>query len=317
MPYYNPYVVVVQQPMVYDYSQPISTIAPMPSQSVADPAISLFDQGRDAFRAGNYTSALSLTNQALRTLPNDPALHEFRSLALFAQGRFEDAAAPLYAVLSVGPGWDWPTMIGLYPDVDTYTRQLRALESYVTQNPRSAAARFVLAYHYLTAGHVEPAIGQLRRAVQLQPRDTLSSQLLQMLEKAGQPAQAAPAGAAQPAGPVLNGPEPVAGAPVAAAKVEGNLAGDWTAEPGQDMSIRLSFPEGNQFVWQVTRQGKTQEIRGDRTYGNGLLTLAQTGDQAQQPPMVGRVTWQDENHFTFKVIGGPPNDPGLNFTKAP
>ena len=285
---------------------------------MADPAISLFDQGREAFKAGNYTSALSLTDQALRTLPNDPALHEFRSLALFAQGRFEDAAAPLYAVLSVGPGWDWPTMIGLYADPETYTRQLRALESYVSQSPQSAAARFVLAYHYLTAGHVEPAIGQLRRVVQLQPKDTLSAQLLQQLDKAGQPGGAPALGAAQPAAPALNGPEPVAGAPVvAASKVEGSLAGNWTAEPGQDTSIRLSFEAGNQFVWQVTRQGKTQEIRGDRTYGNGLLTLAQPGDQAQQQPMVGRITWQDENHFTFKVIGGPPNDPGLTFTKSP
>jgi hypothetical protein len=33
--------------------------------------------------------------------------------------------------------------------------------------------------------------------------------------------------------------------------------------------------------------------------------------------MVGRVTWVDENHFTFKVIAGPPNDPGLSFTKSP
>ena len=175
----------------------------------------------------------------------------------------------------------------------------------------------MLAYHYLTAGHVEPAIGQLRRVVQLQPKDTLSAQLLQQLDKAGQPGEAPAPGAAQPAAPALNGPEPVAGAPVAASKVEGNLAGNWTAEPGQDTSIRLSFEGGNQFVWQVTRQGKTQEIRGDRTYGNGLLTLAQTGDQAQQQPMVGRITWQDENHFTFKVIGGPPNDPGLTFTKSP
>ena len=51
---------------------------------MADPAISLFDQGREAFKTGNYTSALSFTDQALRSLPNDPALHEFRSLVLFA-----------------------------------------------------------------------------------------------------------------------------------------------------------------------------------------------------------------------------------------
>ena len=37
----------------------------------------------------------------------------------------------LYVVLTAGPGWDWATMVGLYPDVDTYTRQLRALEAAI------------------------------------------------------------------------------------------------------------------------------------------------------------------------------------------
>jgi hypothetical protein len=34
-------------------------------------------------------------------------MQEFRALAHFAQGRHKQAAAPLYAVLSVRPGWDW------------------------------------------------------------------------------------------------------------------------------------------------------------------------------------------------------------------
>ena len=48
-------------------------------------------------------------------------LHEFLALVFFAQGKYDQAAAPLYAVLSVGPGWDWTTLSGMYPDVDTYT----------------------------------------------------------------------------------------------------------------------------------------------------------------------------------------------------
>ena len=65
-------------------------------------------------------------------------MHEFLALAYFAQGKYQQAAAPLYAVLSVRPGWDWTTLSGMYPDVDTYTRQLRALEAYVRSNPDSA-----------------------------------------------------------------------------------------------------------------------------------------------------------------------------------
>ena len=43
-------------------------------------------------------------------------------------------------------------LIGLYPNVNVYTAQLRALEAYCKANPQSATSRFVLAYHYLTEG---------------------------------------------------------------------------------------------------------------------------------------------------------------------
>ena len=111
-------------------------------------------------------------------MPNDTTLHEFLALVLFAQGQYEQAAAPLYAVLSVGPGWDWTTLSGMYPDVATYTGQLRKLEAYITANPRSANARFVLAYEYLCEGHDENALAQLKQVVKLQPGDTLSAQLI-------------------------------------------------------------------------------------------------------------------------------------------
>src|SRR4029077_3031087 len=140
-------------------------------------------QARDAFKQEDFTRALDLTDQALRQSPNDPTLHEFRALTLFALKRYDEAAAALYAVLSVGPGWDWTTLISLYNNPETYTQQLRALESLCTQNPEWAASRFVLAYHYLTQGHPEAALTQLKAVVALQPKDQLSAQLVQQLEQ--------------------------------------------------------------------------------------------------------------------------------------
>src|SRR5947209_3176214 len=118
-------------------------------------------------------------------MPTYTTLHEFLALVLFAQGNYEQAAAPLYAVLSVGPGWDWTTLSGMYPDVETYTRQLRNLEAYLKANSKSAQGRFVLAYQYLCEGHIDDAVDQLKQVVQLQPGDTLSAQLLAHFQPSG------------------------------------------------------------------------------------------------------------------------------------
>jgi tetratricopeptide (TPR) repeat protein len=317
--YDNPYYTAsatTAQPLVYNYSQPIDPTSEPPPQEVTEQALSTFDQARDAFKSGDYTAAIDLTDQALRQSPNDPTLHEFRALVLFAQQRYDEAATSLFAVLSVQPGWDWTTMIGLCPDLETYTRQLRALEEYAGRNPQSAPARFVLAYLYMTQGHIDAAIGQLKDVRQLQPRDTLTAQLLEHLERAEHsPTASAPGATASsppPAGSTVPAP---GGTAIPSPAAERNLAGTWTAEPGSGTSIALSFPDARRFVWKVTRQGKSEEFQGDRTYGNGILTLAQ-GGQANGPPMVGRVSWQDDTHFTFKLMGGPPGDPGLTFSKS-
>ena len=175
----------VNQPVVavpYDYSQPIDTTGAPASATVADPAMATFDAARASFKQGDYDQALQQTDDALAKLPNDTALHEFRALCLFALGRYDEAAATLYAVLSVGPGWDWTTLIGLYPDVDVYTAQLRALEAYCNANPTRPPPRFVLAYHYLTQGHTEAAVDVLKQVVALKPSDTLSAKLLRQLD---------------------------------------------------------------------------------------------------------------------------------------
>ncbi len=281
----------------YNYSQPISTTAPPPEQAVASQSASALDQARDAFKAGDYSKALQLDQQALAQAPNDTSLHEFLGLVYFAQGKYDQAAEPLYAVLSVGPGWDWTTMSGMYPDVETYTGQLRALEASVRANPDSAPARFVLAYQYLVQGHDQNAVDQLKVAVKLQPGDTLSAQLIAHLQ---------PTGAAQPASAET--------APSAAPADLAKLSGSWTATPAKDAKVTLAINENGKFSWDVSSTGKPPTtIAGTSTLADGVLTLAAQG--GQQGTLTGRVASQDADHFTFRLVGGPPSDPGLSFAR--
>ena len=39
--------------------------------------MTVFDSGRETFKNGDYAKALELVDQALKTTPNDAALHEF------------------------------------------------------------------------------------------------------------------------------------------------------------------------------------------------------------------------------------------------
>ncbi len=185
----------------------------------------------------------------------------------------------------------------MYPDVDTYTRQLRALEAYVKANPDSAQAHFVLAYQYLAQGHDPNAIAQLKEVVKLQPGDTVSAQLI---------------AAFQPSGG--NPPPPAEAAPAAAPAVEGKLAGTWSATPAQDAKIALAIQDDGTFTWTATGPGKPpMNIAGKSTFADGTLTLAAQGGQAGA--LVGQVAWQDADDFTFRLVGGPANDPGLKFSR--
>jgi hypothetical protein len=204
IPYSDPYYIPPETPPAvagFDYSQPIPVAdselldaetndlpAPQPDTqpSEADAntsaATAQFDAARQAFLAKQYDQALQLIDKAIPLSPGDPTLHEFRALVLFALQRYKEAAGTLYPVLAVGPGWDWQTMRGLYPDEQTYTDQLHALEQFARTHPQDAACRFVLAYHCLVLGYPDAAAKALKQVVALEPRDQLSARLLQQLE---------------------------------------------------------------------------------------------------------------------------------------
>jgi tetratricopeptide (TPR) repeat protein len=318
MAYVNPYLSTGYATLPYDYSQPISTVAVAPTQSVTDQSGALFSQARDSFKSGDVNLALQQADSALALNPNDTSLHEFRALCLFALGRYDEAAVPLYAVLAVGPGWDWPTLIGLYPNAEIYTTELRRLEAYTTANPQSSTSRFVLAYHYLTEGFNDAAAAQLKQVIALKPTDAVAAKLLQEMQAAGSGAGAPQGNQPPPTPQPITLPTtmvaPANSAPINTTVPEGaTINGTWTAKPNADTSVSLTIQPGGAFRWDLNLKGQAKQFTGTSTFASGILTLV----PENIPPIVGKVSWADPNHITFRAVGDNSQFPGLSFAKQP
>jgi tetratricopeptide (TPR) repeat protein len=303
-PYYNPYYAgpIVDGGTTIDYSQPI-VVAQAPAAPAGAPAgltaeqqaAPLLDAARNAFMQGDYATALAQVDQAIALVPNDTVLHEFRGVALFALGRYKEAAAADYAVLSAGPGWDWTTLSALYPNVAVYTAQLRALEQYAKSNPAASEAKFLLAENYLTCGYTAAAAAQFKAVVQLDPKDRLSAQLLNSLSATGTAAPTAPSQAAAPAQPAN----------------ALSLVGNWTATRADSATIKLAMAADGTFTWGLDQNGKPQQFSGTYTVADNFLVLK----QGNNPMMVGQVAGLAKDRFNFKLPGDNPSDPGLSFVR--
>ena len=260
-----------------------------------------FDRARDAFKAGDYAAALDLTDAALKDVPGDPLVHEFKALALFARGEYARSAAELHAVLVVKPGMDWTTVFGLYPDVETYTGQLRALEDRCRRDPKAAAPRFVLAYHYLVAGHKDAAVAQLEAVVASEPGDRVARRLLASLT--GTP-PAPPEPTTTRAVPDRDG---AAGRPPSV-----DLVGRWRGDR-DGSTFDLSLDDRGRFVWQAAREGKaTATVTGAYALSGDTLTLK----AEDRPPLRTSVTELSPDSLRLKIVGGIPGDPGLGFRRV-
>jgi uncharacterized protein (TIGR03066 family) len=284
------------------YSEPVLTeAAPATTTLPADapaPGMTEFEMARQAFYRGDYAGALASTNKALAAMPNDPIIHEFRALVQFAQGNYKEAAAGLYSVLSVGPGWDWTTLSSLYPSIDTYTKQLRALEDFIRKSPQASDARFVLAYHYLTTNNKDAATAQLQELNKQSPQDPLFAQLLLMT--GGPEALGVPADAAETAAPDV---------PAVAAA---DLVGSWTAAGQKNTKFAMELSKDGNFSWTFTERGKPQTVKGVYAVdGNTLAMEPESGGT-----MLAEVTQPKAGGFEFKMLGAPPGDPGLKFVKG-
>jgi hypothetical protein len=297
--YVNPY---YTESMPTYYTEPVLTVpiepAAQPSAGVP-PGVTLegvakFDQARAAFYEGRYEDALKLTDAAITEMPRDAVLHEFRSLVLFALGRYPESAAAIHAVLDVGPGWDWKTLGGLYPSVDVYTQQLRALEAAQEKDPKSAALLFLLGHHYLTCGHQESALKRFRMAAELRPDDTVSAALVATLSpREAQPTKPPAAGA----------PEPVAA---------GTVVGSWTAAGKGTAKYSMALNKDGTFGWEFSRGSRKQSAKGVYTLeGNILAMEPDTGGV-----LLAELTAKDADSLQFKMVGGAQDDAGLQFRRG-
>jgi len=144
--------------------------------------ILFFNRSRQAFLQDDYRSAMRWASHAAVDVPQNSQVHALMSQILFATEEYRGAATEAHAALTLGPILDWPALRGHYSDPAKYTNQLRKLEKYVTDNPTSAPARFLLGYQYLMTSHRPEAKRELTEAVKLTPKDKLAVHLLRQLE---------------------------------------------------------------------------------------------------------------------------------------
>jgi tetratricopeptide (TPR) repeat protein len=297
--YSNPYYV---ESMPAYYAEPVEALPAEPGEGpaaalppgVSPGAVARFDEARAAFLRGQYEDALKLTDAALAEMAHDAVLHEFRSLVLFALKRYGESAAAIHPVLAVGPGWDWKTLASLYPDVDTYTSQLRALEAARKANPTAADSRFLLGYHYLTCGYADDAMAEFSQASKLRPMDSVSASLAATLSPRNAEAAAAPAAAP---------PKPVPA---------DDIAGDWTVQGKGSTKYDLKLQKDGTFTWSFTKRSRPETVKGVYTIeGNILAMEPDTGGI-----FLAELTPNESDTVHFKQIGAAPGDQGLEFHRV-
>ena len=302
-PYPAPPVQYNDSKSTISYNQPISvTAAEAPpgdeeTTKIAETkSADAVDQSRDSFKQRDYVAALKSCDEAIAYTPGDVTLHEYRSLVLFALGRYSDAAGVINPVLASGPGWGWDTMVGFYDSSSTYDGQLRKLEDYVKGKPEGADGHFLLGYHYMVSGHMDTAYVQFEKTAKLQPADSIAVEL-RNLTKSSLPDDGDD-----------DTPEPTPPAPVPTEK----LVGTWVVDQGSGGKITFKMEESGDFVWSFANGDKSSELKG--TYGlndKGLLVLTTEDSQ-----MVSVVSLPQDSQLKFTLVGSPGGDPGLDFKKS-
>jgi hypothetical protein len=141
--------------------------------------------GEQDFRARRYMAAISDWQHALVDDPQNGGVLLLLGQALFAVGRYDDAAGATELGMRFLPEHQWGAVISnfreLYTD-DSYTTQLRALEASVRAED-SAAKRFLLGFHYGFLGYPKTSVKQLNRAIEINSKDKLAGELRKLMKE--------------------------------------------------------------------------------------------------------------------------------------
>ena len=259
-------------------------------------------------------------------------------MCLFALKRFDDAAAVDYAVLTAGPGWNWTTMAGLYPNVEYVHRPApggRSVREGQSQFDRAHFPAWISLHGSgASRGRGDAVRGRSPASAQ---RDAFRT-VREGFEKAAEPVAvaiaAAPAAAQPEAAP--------AQAPAVATATPGGGAAAPPAGPQGDQAVTAEaaeqpapppppapdgrhlegaarsgcgdYPhmqEDGEFAWEVDSKGQKQSLAGKAGLKDNELALF----QQEGPPLIGKVTQTEPNKFVFAPTGSGDKAPGLTFTK--
>src|SRR5262245_26868450 len=141
--------------------------------------------GESAFWRGDYLGAVDDWKYALAGGSRNPVLVMMLGQAYFAAGNYREATVTTQAAMHSLPQDQWGVVVvnrrELYGNSKAYLHQLQQLETSVHENPKDPAERFLLGYHYAYLGYPQPAVAQLDKVVELEPRDELALELRKVL----------------------------------------------------------------------------------------------------------------------------------------
>ena len=160
-----------------------------PSSGTTDPAAvsseSFDQQGEYAFRARDYMAANRDWQHAVVDDPSNGALAMKLALAMFAVGKYREAAGTTQQVLMLLPQEKWGQVVvdykKLYANPIDYLDQLKSLAKAAADKPNDPALRFLLGFHYGYSGRVADAVRELNKLVQLEPKDQLGRKLRDLM----------------------------------------------------------------------------------------------------------------------------------------
>jgi hypothetical protein len=160
-----------------------------PSSGTTDPATasseSFDQQGEYAFRARDYMAANRDWQHAVVDDPSNGALAMKLALAMFAVGKYREAAGTTQQVLVLLPQEKWVQAVSdykkLYANPKDYLDQLKSLAKAAADKPNDPALRFLLGFHYGYSGRVADAVRELNKLVQLEPKDQLGRKLRDLM----------------------------------------------------------------------------------------------------------------------------------------
>jgi tetratricopeptide (TPR) repeat protein len=144
-----------------------------------------FEEAVKAFESGDYATALLKFASARQNAPDDMILPFAHAQALFAMGRYPEAAEVLRAAIEkIDPekeGVFYPR--GLYAKEETLLDQIEKLLSIAEQDPANGDLNLLLGYHLLGLGKTNEAIGPLEAAAEDVKNAKSANALLELARK--------------------------------------------------------------------------------------------------------------------------------------